>query len=94
MQMTRTVYTMERITVNILGELPETEEGNRYILVIVDYLTKWMKCFQMKNMSSETVMKTIVEKIVARFGIPSKIHSNQGSQFEGKLFHDMRRLLG
>ena len=94
MQVVRSGYPMERIAIDILGELPETDDGNRYILVIADYFTKWTECFPMRNMESETVARILVEEVVARFGIPSKIHSDQGRQFEGKLFQEMCGLLG
>ena len=84
---------MERIATDILGELPETESGNRYILVISDYYTKWTESFPMPNMEARTVARIIVEKVITRFGVPSYIHSDQGKQYEGSLFHEMCRLL-
>lgn len=71
---------MERLAVDILGELPETEQGNRYILVIADYFTKWTECFPMRNMETTTIAKIfMVEEVITRFGIPRTIHSDQGS---------------
>ena len=40
MEIVRSGFPMERIAVNILGELPIIERGNRYILMIGDYFTK------------------------------------------------------
>ncbi|VDI32785.1 Hypothetical predicted protein [Mytilus galloprovincialis] len=55
---------MERIATDILGELPETESGNKYILVVVsDYYTKWTESFAMPNMEAKTVAKIIVEEV-------------------------------
>ena len=50
MQIARSCYPLERIAVDILGELPETEEGIRYILVIADYYTKWTESYPVQNM--------------------------------------------
>ena len=44
---------MERIATDILGELPETEDGNRYILVVSDYFSKWTESFAMSNMEAK-----------------------------------------
>ena len=85
---------MERIATDILGELPSTSAGNKYILVVSDYYTKWTESFPMPNMESETVAKLIVEEVITRFGVPSIIHSDQGSQYESKLFSDVCELLG
>ncbi len=47
----------------------------------------------MPNMTAETVTKLLVEEVISRFGIPSQIHSDQGRQFESRLFGEMCRLL-
>ena len=93
MQIVRSGYPMERIAIDILGELPRTDSGNRYIVVIADYFTEWTECFPMKDMEATTVAKILVEEVVTRFGIPSIIHSDQGRQFEGKVFQEMCQLL-
>ena len=55
---------MERIALDILGELPVTENGNKYILVISDYFTKWTESFPMPNMEARTCAKILVEEVV------------------------------
>jgi hypothetical protein len=40
MQMVKSGVPMQRIATDILGELPETENGNKYKLVVSDYFTK------------------------------------------------------
>ena len=83
---------MERIATEILGELPMSNKGNRYILVVSDYFTKWTEGFPMANMEAATVAKIIVEEVITRYGAPSMIHSDQGVQYESHLFTDMCRL--
>ena len=94
MQIVRSGYPMERLAIDILGELPMTPNGNKYILVISDYFTKWTEALPMPNMEACTVAKTLVENVLCRFGIPQKIHSDQGRQFESNLFQEMCKLLG
>jgi transposase InsO family protein len=48
----------------------------------------------MPNMEARTVAKIIVEEVIARFGVPCFIHSDQGRQFESNLFKEMCVLLG
>ena len=93
MQLVPSGIPMDRIATGILGELPIMENGNRYILVVSDYFTKWTEAFPMPNMESKTVAKIIVEQVVARFGTPRIIHSDQGRQFESELFGEMCSLL-
>ena len=84
---------MERIAVDIAGPFPVSNKGNKYILVVQDYFTKWVECFPMSNMEAGTVAKIVVEEVVTKFGIPNKIHSDQGRQFESELFKEMCKLL-
>ncbi|CAC5410702.1 unnamed protein product [Mytilus coruscus] len=82
MQIQRSGFPMERIAIDILGELPKTANDNKYILVIADYYTKWTESFPMENMEASTVANIIVTEIICRFGVPTQIHSDQGRQFE------------
>ena len=52
MKLLKNGITMDRIATDILGELPMTEQGNRYILVISNYFTKWTEIFPMPNMEA------------------------------------------
>jgi transposase InsO family protein len=78
---------------DILCELPETSGGNKHILVISDYYTKWTECFAMPNMEAKTMAKLLVEEVIVRFGTPYVIHTDQGVQFESHLFQEVCRLL-
>ena len=93
MKICKSGYPMERIAADILGELPTTNDGNKYILVISDYYTKWTEAHAMPNMEASTVAEIVVKEVFSRFGVPATIHSDQGSQFESELFTEMCELL-
>jgi hypothetical protein len=69
MQITASGIHMERIATDILFELPETDRGNRHVLIVSDYFTKWTEAFALPNMVAETIARTIMEQIIARFGV-------------------------
>ena len=71
----------ERVGIDILGPLPESKRGNKYIVVIGDYFTNWVEAFGIPDMEAETVARVLMEGFIARFGLPKQIHSDQGSQF-------------
>ena len=48
----------------------------------------------MPNMEEATVARIIAEQVIARFGVPYTIHSDQGAQYESQLFSQMCQLLG
>jgi transposase InsO family protein len=76
----------ERVQVDILGPLPLTLEGNRYLLVIVDCFTKWIEAFPLRNIRAKTVAETFVNQVVSRHGVPLELHTDQGRSFESKVF--------
>ncbi|KAK2919147.1 hypothetical protein Q8A73_003518 [Channa argus] len=77
---------MERVGVDILGPFPTTEAGNRYILVAMDYFTKWPEAYAVPDQTSTTAAQRPVEDMVSRFGVPEELHSDQGRNFESWLF--------
>jgi hypothetical protein len=80
MQIVHTGIPMERIAADIMGELPETENGNKYIVVVSDYFTKWTESFAMPNMEARTVAKIIVEEVIVM------LHCLQGSRLNASAF--------
>ena len=78
---------------DILGPLPETAIKNRYILVVGDYFSRWTEAFPLPNQEANTIAKVVVEQWVCRFGTPRSIHSDQGRNFESKLFQELCTLL-
>ena len=80
---------MERIAIDVLGPLPITETGNKYILIIADYFTKWVEAYPMPNQEATTVAELLVREFISRFGVPLLIHSDQSRNFESELFAEM-----
>ena len=85
---------MQRLGVDVLGPLPLTERGNRYILAAVDYFTKWPEAYALKDQEAETIVDALVEGIISRLGVPESIHSDQGRNFESRIFATMCTRLG
>ena len=84
---------MEMIALDFVGPLPTTIRGNRHLLVIGDYYTKWIEAVPTRDQTAEMSAQALLEQI-GRHGVPMVIHSDQGPAFEGKLIREMCRLLG
>ena len=50
---------LERVAVDVLGPLPKSMYGIKYILVLGDYFTKWMEAYPMEDQRAETVPKSL-----------------------------------
>ena len=77
---------MERVHIDFLGPLPKTHRDNEYILVMVDQFTKWVECVPLPNQTAEVTAKAAVDQFFSRFGCPFQVFSDQGRNFESKLF--------
>ena len=77
-----------------LGPLPQSEEGNKFILIAAEYFSKWVEAYPLPNQEATTVAEVLVKEFVARFGVPLMIHSDQGRNFESTVFSEMCGLLG
>ena len=71
----------DKIQIYIVGPLPITEQGNRYILTVLDCLTKYSDAIALKTINSVSVACALAENVICRFGCPRIIHTDQGSNF-------------
>ena len=85
---------LQRVAMDILGPLPETARGNRYILVIGDYFTRWKEAYPMTDMNALTVAQIFVHEFICHMGIPDVIHTDQGRNFESAVVKGICNLLG
>ena len=94
LQIDNTGYPMQRVAMDIVGPLPSTERGNRYILVVVDYFTKWPEAFAIQNQETRTVAQKLVDEWVSRYGVMQQLHSDQGKNFASETFKELTDILG
>lgn len=83
-----------RVGLDILGPFPRSTLNNRYVLVLMDYFTKWPEAIPVPNQTAETVAEALVANVFSRFGTPGEIHTDQGRNFESRLFKEVLSRLG
>ena len=81
-----------RVAMDIVGPLPWSRSGNRYVLTIRDYGTKYPEAVPLRCIDAETVAEELM-KMFSRVGIPREILTDQGSNFQSQLLKELYRLL-
>ncbi|PNF18074.1 hypothetical protein B7P43_G03322 [Cryptotermes secundus] len=83
----------EKCSLDIVGPLTLTAEGNKYLLTFQDELSKFTLAVPIQQQDAGTVAKAFVEEVVLKFGIPQVLLTDQGSNFLSELFANMCKLL-
>ena len=88
-------YRNERIALDIIGLFPISNQGNKYLLTIGDYFSKYFTAVPLPNHTATTVAKAIFEQWICRMGgCPSTVHSDRAPEFVGKVLTHLWEMLG
>ena len=83
----------ELVGMDLVGPLPLSSRNNRYLLTITDYWTRWCDAIPIPNKESRTVAHAFMTRWVAQHGAPMSILTDQGKEFNSKLFADCCNLM-
>jgi transposase InsO family protein len=81
------------IAFDAVGPFPETDDGNKHILVFMDHFTKSCELFPVKDLKETTVAQIIVNEIVPRHGCPATILTDRAASFNSELLQQIYALL-
>ena len=76
-----------------MGPFPSSF-GNIYILLAVDYVSKWVEATACAKNDANTVVRLLQRNILSRFGTPRTMISDGGSHFENKVFEKLMNRYG
>ena len=74
-----------QVSLDIMGPLPESQ-GNKYILLNGDQLSKWQEAVILANPEAKTVSRAFVEDWIVKFDCPVNLHGDQGLKTMSKLW--------
>lgn len=83
----------EKISMDIVGPIQVSEKGHKYILTIMDDLTKYAEAVPIKNADSFTVAEAFVTNFVCRHALPKILLTDNGSNFISQMFEGVCKLL-
>jgi len=81
----------EVIAVDITGKHPKSNKGNEYIVTVIDMFSKWAEAYPVRKHTAPVVARVLMDNLFARFGMPKRIISDQGAEFESQLFQELCR---
>lgn len=80
-----------RVAVDLVGPLsPVTDKGNRYILTLVDYSSRYSEA--LPSIETERVAEALMD-IFSRVGVPQEMLTDMGTQFTSSLLKEVSRLI-
>ncbi|XP_075775938.1 uncharacterized protein LOC142826874 [Pelodiscus sinensis] len=82
----------ERIGLDLVGPLERTRRGHQYILVVVDYATRYPEAVPLRKTNAATIADELV-KMFARVGLPKEILTDQGTNLVSRLMKELCRWL-
>ena len=79
------IEPFEKWALDFVGPINPTSKKKKYILVCIDYVTKWVEAKVVPRATEQVVVDFLNEDIFTRFGIPREIVTDQGTQFTSHL---------
>jgi hypothetical protein len=83
----------KRIAMDVVGPLPRTGRGNRFILVICDYATRYPEAVPLRSVTAKKVAEVLMD-LFTRHGIPEEILTDQGTNFTSTLLGELYQFIG
>ena len=76
--------------IDVIGVIePKASNGHRFILVVIDYFTKWVEATSYSSVTRSVVVRFIKKEIICRYGLPRKIITNNATNLNKKMMKEM-----
>jgi hypothetical protein len=92
-QLIQPTWPLQRWGRDLLGPLPLAQGNLKYVVVAVEYFSKWIEAKPLATITSATIQKFFWQ-IVCRFGVPKAITVDNGTQFDAETFKDFCDQIG
>jgi hypothetical protein len=93
-QLIQPTWPLQRWGLNLSGPLPPAQGNLKYVVVVVEYFSKWIEAKPLATITSAIVQKFFWQNIVCRFGVPKVITVDNGTQFDAETFKDFCDRIG
>jgi ribonuclease HI len=93
-QLIQPTWPLQRWGLDLLGPLPDAQGNLKYVVVAVEYFSKWIEAKPLATITSATIQKFFWQNIVCRFGVSKAITMDNGTQFDVETFKDFCDRIG
>nr|KAG5705225.1 hypothetical protein BaRGS_011251 [Batillaria attramentaria] len=87
-----TTQPLELVCTDFLT-LETSKGGFQHVLVITDHFTRYALAVPTRNMSAKTTADVLFNQFVVHYGMPKRLHSDQGANFEGRIIRELCQLM-
>jgi len=85
---------LDVVSLDIVGPLPITEKGNKYLLSFVDHFTRYCDAIPIAKQDTETIAREFVARIITQLGVPRNLLTDRGANFTSVLIKETCKLFG
>jgi len=82
------------VCADFVGPLPRSKRGNQMLLVLIDRFSKWTELVPLRSATAESLKKAFKERIIARYGVPKIVITDNEVQFFSKIFKSFLAEMG
>lgn len=86
-------FPFQKCSFDAIGPLVTSNHGNRWIIVITDYFTRYAEAYPVQNIQSSTVAKVLID-FISRHGLMQVLYSDRGSNFISEAMKEIYERLG
>ena len=78
--------------IDVIGEIrPNASNGHKYIVVAIDYFSRWIKAESFGTLKAKQMVKFIEKSLICRYGVPHHIMTDNGVQFQAQTTELLQR---
>ena len=77
-------YPMQIVGADLIGPLPQSSKGNRYILTMIDHCSGWAEAYPLPDKTSKSVWTVFATDFLPRYGEPEILITDNGKEFTAR----------
>jgi hypothetical protein len=81
-------WPLQRWGINIVGKLTLAQGNYTFVVIAVEYFTKWIEAKPLTNVSSSTIKKFFWQNIIYQYGVPKHITVDNAKYFDNAMFKE------